>query len=82
VNNLCSVTFLYELTRGLLFRKQLDDLSDQIIKFTNLPTKQDMDEIYRTIYDLRKEVRWQRRAIRDLEQQLGTTAAKPSRLAK
>lgn len=70
------------LRQGLLFKKQLDDLSDEIIQFTNLPTKQDMDEIYRTIYDLRKEVRWQRRAIRDLEQHLGTTAGKPSRLAK
>jgi class III poly(R)-hydroxyalkanoic acid synthase PhaE subunit len=70
------------LRQGLLFKKQLDNLSDEIIKFTNLPTKQDMDEIYRTIYDLRKEVRWQRRAIRDLEQHLGATRGKPSRVAK
>lgn len=70
------------LRQGLLFKKQLDDLSDQIVQFTNLPTKQDMDEIYKTIYDLRKEVRWQRRAIRDLEQRLGITAVKPGRGAK
>jgi len=70
------------LRQGLLFKKQLDNLSDEIIKSTNLPTKQDMDEIYRTIYDLRKEVRWQKRAIRDLEQHLGATAGKRSRVAK
>jgi len=70
------------LRQGLLFRKQLDDLSDEIIKFTNLPTKQDMDEIYRAIYDLRKEVRWQRRAIRDLEQHVRTTVGKPRRAAR
>ncbi len=64
------------LRQGLLFKKQLDDLSDEITKFTNLPTKQDMDEIYRTIYELRKEVRWQRRAVRDLERRLGTVGAK------
>lgn len=70
------------LRQGLLFKKQLDDFSDQIIKFTNLPTKQDMDEIYRTIYDLRKEVRWQRRAIQGLEQHLGITVTRPSPVAK
>ena len=70
------------LRQGLLFKKQLDDLSDHIIQFTNLPTKQDMDEIYKTIYDLRKEVRWQRRAIRELEQKPGTTAGKPRRVSK
>jgi class III poly(R)-hydroxyalkanoic acid synthase PhaE subunit len=59
------------LRQGLLFKKQLDNLSDEIIKFTNLPTKRDMDEIYRTIYDLRKEVRWQKRALREVKQQLG-----------
>lgn len=70
------------LREGLLLKKQLDELSDEIVQFTNLPTKQEMDEVYRTIYDLRKEVRWQRRALRALEEQLGTTPGKRSRVAK
>ena len=70
------------LRQGFLFKKQLDELSDQIIQFTNLPTKQDMDEIYKTIYDLRKEVRWQRRTIQELEKQLRVTVEKPGRVAK
>jgi hypothetical protein len=56
---------------GLLFKKQFDELSDEIVGLTNLPTKADMDEIYHNIYDLKKEVRQQRRAIHDLERRLG-----------
>ncbi|MEK7280922.1 MAG: poly(R)-hydroxyalkanoic acid synthase subunit PhaE [Chloroflexota bacterium] len=70
------------LRQGLLFKKQTDDLSDQILKFTNIPTKQEMDELYRTIHDLRSEVRQQRRAIRELEQRLGIKATRPSPIAE
>jgi hypothetical protein len=66
------------LRRGLLFRKWLDDFTDSILKLTNLPTKKDMDEIYHAIYDLRKEVRWQARAIREIEQHLGIEVKKPA----
>ena len=70
------------LRQGLIFKKQLDDLSDQIIRFTNLPTKQDMDEIYKTIYELKKEVRSQRRSIKNLEQLLETTVTRTIPKAK
>lgn len=70
------------LRQGLIFKKQLDDLSDQIIRFTNLPTKRDMDEIYRTIYELKKEVRTQRRSIKDLEQRRETTVTRTTSIAK
>lgn len=63
------------LTRGLQFRKWLDDLSDQLLELTNLPGKKDMDEIYKTIYELKKEVRGQRRRIQDLEQRLAAAPA-------
>jgi hypothetical protein len=66
------------LRRGLLFRKWFDDLTDSILKLTNLPTKKDMDEIYHALYDLRKEIRWQARAIREIEQHLGIEVKKPS----
>jgi len=61
------------LQQGLTFKKHLDDLSDQFMRFTNLPTKQDMDEIYKTIYELKKEVRSQKQSIKDLEHRLENT---------
>jgi len=63
-------------SRGLLFRKWVDDLFEQILKFTSLPSKRDMDEIYQSLYDLKKEVRNQKRAIRDFERRLGVNASK------
>jgi class III poly(R)-hydroxyalkanoic acid synthase PhaE subunit len=55
---------------GLLFKKQFDELSDEIIDLTNLPTKKEMDEVYRSMYELKKEVRRHTRAIEDLERRL------------
>ncbi len=54
-------------SRGLLFRKWIDDVFEQILKFTSLPSKKDMDEIYRSLYDLRKEVRNQKLAMKELK---------------
>ena len=67
--------------RGLLFRKWIDDVFEHILKFTSLPSKNDMDEIYRSLYDLKKEVRNQKRAMKDIEKQLGINKSKrnPSR---
>jgi class III poly(R)-hydroxyalkanoic acid synthase PhaE subunit len=59
--------------RGLQFRKWIDDVFEQILKFTSLPSKKDMDEIYRSLYDLKKEVRAQKRAIKNVEKRLGVT---------
>lgn len=66
------------LRRGLLFRKWLDDLAGQIAEMANLPSKKDMDEIYKALYELKKEVRWQERAIRKLEEQTGVEVKRPA----
>ena len=58
------------VTRGLLFRKWIDDLTDHVLRFTNIPGKKDMDEIYKTIWELRREVRNQKRVIRGLEKKV------------
>ena len=55
------------LSRGLLFKKWLDEIYDKLVEATPLPSKKDMDEVYKAIYDLKKEVRWQRRAIEQLK---------------
>ncbi len=65
-------------SRGLLFRKWIDDVFEQILKFTSLPSKRDMDEIYRTLYDLKKEVRNQKSAMKELEKRLGKSNSKRS----
>jgi class III poly(R)-hydroxyalkanoic acid synthase PhaE subunit len=62
------------VTRGLRFRKWVDDLTDHALKFTNIPGKKDMDEIYKSIHDLRSEVRAQRRNIKALEKKLAAKA--------
>ncbi|HET6461577.1 MAG TPA: poly(R)-hydroxyalkanoic acid synthase subunit PhaE [Syntrophales bacterium] len=63
-------------SRGLLFRKWIDDVFEQILKFTSLPSKRDMDEIYRSLYDLKKEVRNQKRTMKELEERLGKRNSK------
>ncbi|HVO67954.1 MAG TPA: poly(R)-hydroxyalkanoic acid synthase subunit PhaE [Syntrophales bacterium] len=65
-------------SRGLMFRKWVDELFEQILKFTSLPSKRDMDEIYRSLYDLKKEVRNQKRAIKNVEKHLDVKSS-PSR---
>jgi class III poly(R)-hydroxyalkanoic acid synthase PhaE subunit len=55
------------LDRGLLFRRWMDAFTDKMLEVTNIPTRKDMDEIYQALYELKKEVRWQRRAIKNLE---------------
>jgi class III poly(R)-hydroxyalkanoic acid synthase PhaE subunit len=62
------------VTRGLRFRQWVDDLTDHALKFTNIPGKKDMDEIYKSIHDLRREVRAQRRTIKALEKKLSAKA--------
>ena len=64
--------------QGLLFRKWLDELSDQFLKFTSIPSKKDMDEIYLAIYETKKESREQRKRIADLEKQLAMQKATKS----
>ncbi len=59
------------VTRGLLFRKWVDELTDHLLRFTNIPGKKDMDEIYKTIWELRREIKSQKRVIRDLEKKVG-----------
>jgi len=64
------------LTRGLNLRKFMDELYDKLVESTPLPSKKDMDEIYLAIYELKKEVRWQRRAINELR---GKSSSEPEK---
>lgn len=55
------------LRRGLILKKWTDEITDKLLESTPLPRKKDMDEIYRAIYELKKEVRWHRRYIEKLK---------------
>ena len=59
------------VTQGMHYKKWSDDLWDQNIKFTNLPSKSDMDEIYLAIYEIKKELRKLKKAIRGMEARPG-----------
>jgi class III poly(R)-hydroxyalkanoic acid synthase PhaE subunit len=62
--------------RGLLLRKWCDELAYHMLKFTSIPSKQDMDEIYKAIYDLKKDVRALRKAITEIEKKEGCEVLK------
>ena len=61
--------------QGLLLRKELDEISDQVLKFTNFPSKKDMDEIYRAIYETKRDLREARRRVTELEKQVAMQKA-------
>ena len=59
------------VTQGMHYKKWSDDLWDQYIKFTNLPSKSDMDEIYLAIYEIKKDLRKLKKAVSTLEAKSG-----------
>jgi hypothetical protein len=64
--------------QGLLLRKELDEISDHVLKFTNFPSKKDMDEIYLAIYETKRDLREARRRVTELERQVAIRKAAPS----
>ena len=64
--------------QGLLLRKELDEISDHVLKFTNFPSKKDMDEIYLAIYETKRDLREARKRVTELEKHLAMQKAAPS----
>ena len=64
--------------QGLLLRKEFDEISDHVLKFTNFPSKKDMDEIYLAIYETKRDLREARRRVSELEKHLAMQKAAPS----
>jgi class III poly(R)-hydroxyalkanoic acid synthase PhaE subunit len=61
--------------QGLLLRKELDEISDYVLKFTNFPSKKDMDEIYLAIYETKRDLREVRKRVTALEKQVAMQKA-------
>ncbi len=51
------------LKAALTFRKQQQQLMEVFLKWNDLPTRSEVDEIHRSIYELRKEMKSLRRAF-------------------
>jgi class III poly(R)-hydroxyalkanoic acid synthase PhaE subunit len=64
--------------QGLLLRRELDEISDHFLKFTNFPSKKDMDEIYLAIYETKRDLREARKRVMDLEKQVAMRKAAPN----
>jgi len=64
--------------QGLLLRKEFDEISDHVLKFTNFPSKKDMDEIYLAIYETKRDLREARKRVTELEKHLAMQKAAPS----
>jgi polyhydroxyalkanoate synthase subunit PhaE len=45
------------MNTALTFRKQQQQLVETFLKWNNLPTRSEIDEIHRSIYELRKEMK-------------------------
>ena len=61
--------------QGLLLRKELDEISDHFLKFTNFPSKKDINEIYLAIYETKRDLREARKRVTELEKQLALQKA-------
>jgi class III poly(R)-hydroxyalkanoic acid synthase PhaE subunit len=64
--------------QGLLLRKEFDEISDYVLKFTNFPSKKDMDEIYLAIYETKRDLREARKRVTELEKHLAMQKAAPN----
>ena len=51
----------------MLLKIDLDQVIEESLKWYPIPTNSDMDSLYKTVYELKKEVRTLRKHIRDKE---------------
>jgi class III poly(R)-hydroxyalkanoic acid synthase PhaE subunit len=69
------------LTRGLLFRKSMDEFYDKLVENSPLPNRRDMDEVYKSLYELRKELRALKKETDRLKSEIEASAT-ASRVAQ
>ncbi|MBT9159415.1 MAG: Poly(3-hydroxyalkanoate) polymerase subunit PhaE [Dehalococcoidia bacterium] len=54
-------------------RKRYDDIMEEYLKALPVPTRSEMNDLYKTLYLLKKEVRENTKQVRELEEKLRTT---------
>jgi class III poly(R)-hydroxyalkanoic acid synthase PhaE subunit len=57
------------LNAAIAFRKQQQQLMEVFLKWNDLPTRSEVDEIHRSIYELRKEMKSFKKAFVELQKQ-------------
>jgi len=62
-------------TAGMSFKIQQQEVVEMVLKGLNLPTRSELDDAYKTLYELRKEVKALKKAVH--EQAKSATEAKP-----
>jgi len=58
------------MNRGLDFKKKLDRNTSKYLESISVPNRQEMDDVYKALYDLKREVRKLGREVRDLREKL------------
>jgi class III poly(R)-hydroxyalkanoic acid synthase PhaE subunit len=58
---------VHVVQKYLDFKKKADVVNDIWLKFLSIPTSEEMEDVYRSIYELRRKTRQQASAIRNLE---------------
>jgi hypothetical protein len=60
-------------------RKHYDDIIEEYLRALPVPTRSEMNELYKTLYLLKKEVKKNTKQVRELEEKLRTTGAAPEK---
>jgi predicted nucleic acid-binding Zn-ribbon protein len=55
------------------FKKSFDQFLEQQLKLLPIPTKTDLDSLYKTVYELKKQVRAMAKKLSDLENKISST---------
>jgi hypothetical protein len=58
------------MNRGLDFKKKLDRNTSKYLESFSVPNRQEMDDVYKALYDLKGEVRKLGREVRDLREKM------------
>jgi class III poly(R)-hydroxyalkanoic acid synthase PhaE subunit len=66
------------LSTYMEYRIEEQKVFEEIMKYSYIPTRSEMDEAHRNIYELRKEVKMLKKAQRDTGKKAATPAKKPA----
>ncbi|QHI72815.1 poly(R)-hydroxyalkanoic acid synthase subunit PhaE [Aminipila terrae] len=55
---------------SMVFKMRYDGLIEEYLKFMPIPTKSEMNSLYKTVYDLKKQVKDARKELKDLKEEI------------
>ncbi|MFH1437629.1 MAG: poly(R)-hydroxyalkanoic acid synthase subunit PhaE [Pseudomonadota bacterium] len=60
------------LNKGLDFKKRLDDNTSKYLESLNIPNREEINDVYKALYDVKKELRMLSREVMELKEQKET----------